>query len=283
MTTVLEPRCIFMSARLPVAERVSDHLPQEALGNGCCDSVWFAHGKCAATPELSQAGPRTQANRDFPADPKALPGVGCSDLVRQSKFHSLKKSLANSNDLAVTAGRATAHRIKPRDGTDGRIKNIRAIPRNPGQKSSATAVSRSQHGPNALRRTTPRRRFTRRGIRTAVRCRRWLERMVSRSYLSSCASHDLMILSNSSRLVPVDTNPCWFLVVHVNNPGTYWCQRRHCYCCIFPRSWPRVGDCKHKSRVARNIPAQEGHSFLLPVGNPSGLSTQVPARVSTQK
>src|SRR3989442_1912883 len=44
------------------------------------------------TPELSHAGPRTQANPRLPGKPEAFLGVGCSDLVRRSKFHHSKIS-----------------------------------------------------------------------------------------------------------------------------------------------------------------------------------------------
>ncbi len=44
------------------------------------------------TPELSHAGPRTQANPRLPGKPEAFPGVGCSDLVRRSKVHHSKIS-----------------------------------------------------------------------------------------------------------------------------------------------------------------------------------------------
>src|SRR2546430_1996584 len=86
-------------------------------------------------------------NRDFPADPKRFPALAA--VIWFGNPSSItQKSLANSNDLAVTAGRATAHRKKPwmpRMGTD---KKHPRNPRNPwSKKSSATAVSRSQHGP----------------------------------------------------------------------------------------------------------------------------------------
>jgi len=42
------------------------------------------------TVELSHAGPGTQANPRLHGKSETLPGVGCSDLVRQSKVHRLK-------------------------------------------------------------------------------------------------------------------------------------------------------------------------------------------------
>src|SRR5437667_5526803 len=48
------------------------------------------------TSELSHAGPRTQANPRLPGKPEAFPGVGCSDLVRQSKGHRLKNLRSDS-------------------------------------------------------------------------------------------------------------------------------------------------------------------------------------------
>src|SRR6266536_5910642 len=44
------------------------------------------------TMELSHAGPRTQANLRLPGRPETLPGVGCSDLVRQANVHHSKIS-----------------------------------------------------------------------------------------------------------------------------------------------------------------------------------------------
>src|SRR6266498_4094268 len=41
------------------------------------------------TPELSHAGPRTQANPRLPGKPEGLPGVGSSALVRR-RGHNLK-------------------------------------------------------------------------------------------------------------------------------------------------------------------------------------------------
>jgi len=48
------------------------------------------------TPELSHAGPRTQADPRLPGKPGALPGVGSSDLVRQSNTHRLRKLRSDS-------------------------------------------------------------------------------------------------------------------------------------------------------------------------------------------
>ncbi len=44
---------------------------------------------CRLTPELSHAGPRTQANPRLPGKPDGLPGVGSSALVRR-RGHNLK-------------------------------------------------------------------------------------------------------------------------------------------------------------------------------------------------
>src|SRR5881394_4340174 len=52
------------------------------------DASWYVRSRL--TPEVSHAGPRTQVNPRLPGKPRALPGVGSSDLVRQSKVHRLK-------------------------------------------------------------------------------------------------------------------------------------------------------------------------------------------------
>src|SRR5437867_12086010 len=49
----------------------------------CC----FINVSRRLTPELSHAGPRTQANPRLHGKPEALPGVGCSDLVRRANVH----------------------------------------------------------------------------------------------------------------------------------------------------------------------------------------------------
>src|SRR5438477_7191737 len=57
---------------------------------------------------LSHAGPRTQANPRPPGKPAPLPGVGCSDLVRQSNFHHSKISDLPLSHSAVETGQAPA-------------------------------------------------------------------------------------------------------------------------------------------------------------------------------
>src|SRR6266566_318606 len=79
------------------------------------------------TSGLSHAGPRNQANPRPPGKPEALSGVGCSDLVRQSKVHRLKNlrsdSLRKSGDdrpdhcaRNVTEKPATHTKRNPRQG-----------------------------------------------------------------------------------------------------------------------------------------------------------------------
>jgi len=58
--------------------------------NNLCARFHVCDARCRRTLELSHAGPRTQANPRLHGKPEALPGVACSDLVRQSKVHRLR-------------------------------------------------------------------------------------------------------------------------------------------------------------------------------------------------
>ena len=58
------------------------------------------------TAELGHAGPRTRANPRLHGKSGALPGVGCSDLVRQSKVHRLKISDLPLSPSTVETGQA---------------------------------------------------------------------------------------------------------------------------------------------------------------------------------
>jgi len=58
--------------------------------------------------ELSHAGPMTKDNPGLQGKPVALPGVGSSDLVRQSKVHRLKISDPTLSENAVTSALVTA-------------------------------------------------------------------------------------------------------------------------------------------------------------------------------
>src|SRR5437762_14086479 len=67
--------------------------------SGCCanplttsmsERVGIGSDVVRLTSELSHAGPRTQADPRLPGKPETLPGVGCSDLVRQANVHHSK-------------------------------------------------------------------------------------------------------------------------------------------------------------------------------------------------
>jgi len=63
----------------------------------------------------------------------------------------------------------------------------------------------------------------------------------------------------------------------VNNPGLIGAKEGIANCCIFPRSCPELAIGKHNLASPEISQLKKGILFLLPVGNPSGLSTQVPA------
>src|SRR5205823_12713502 len=88
---------------------------------------WIYPCESCLTMELSHAGPRTQANPRPHGKPEALPGVGCSDLVRRSKFHHSK----NLRQKSPNSQRRTAMPLCLANLTAKGAKHTKRNPRPP--------------------------------------------------------------------------------------------------------------------------------------------------------
>src|SRR5438046_5123687 len=92
-------------------------------------------------------------------------------------------------------------------------------------------------------------------------------------------SKDLNSYDDSFKLVKVgarDTNPCWPLIVQVNNPGLICAKEGIANGCILPSSGPELTIGKHDLASLEISQRKKSILFLLPLGDPSGLPAQVP-------
>src|SRR5438093_13459491 len=96
--TIVHPK--IMTARIPTRR----HLAITGTANTRTDKKRVSlRSHIRPTSELSHAGPRTQAYPQLRGKAEALPGVGCSDLVRQSKVHQFKNLRPSLSGSVVTA------------------------------------------------------------------------------------------------------------------------------------------------------------------------------------